>query len=129
MMFEGGKQYKFEYMGEVSSSTITTGSHPSQMSIATEVIISANTPCDLKLQVPIPTYTYIEKKSRGRNHSVVTGVFISYRIYFTLKNRCRNFNILPKNSISIYCSLISTCPYQDFVHVTPRLCHIVLLDK
>lgn len=106
MMFEGGKQYKFEYMGEVSSSTMTTGSHPSQMSIATEVIISANTPCDLKLQVPIPTYTYIEKKSRGRNHSVVTGVFISYRIYFTLKNRCRNFNILPKNSISIYCTVV-----------------------
>lgn len=49
--YEAGKQYKFKYMGQVLSSTMVNGPDEAQMVIAADVIISANTPCDLKLQV------------------------------------------------------------------------------
>ncbi|KAK3866378.1 hypothetical protein Pcinc_028084, partial [Petrolisthes cinctipes] len=52
MVYESGKQYKFTYTGEVSSNALVMGSGQlSNMVIAAEVIITANTPCDLKLQV------------------------------------------------------------------------------
>ncbi|XP_042216920.1 vitellogenin-like [Homarus americanus] len=51
VQYEPGMQYKYKYEGQVMSKTLVTDSDDSRMSVKADVIITANTLCDLKLQV------------------------------------------------------------------------------
>ncbi|XP_050735467.1 uncharacterized protein LOC127007963, partial [Eriocheir sinensis] len=48
--YEAGMQYQYQYQGEATTSA-TAGQEESRLALTAEVVIAANTPCDLKLQV------------------------------------------------------------------------------
>ncbi|XP_069195725.1 uncharacterized protein [Procambarus clarkii] len=50
-VFEAGQQYQYEYQGQVTSRALATHGRESQMALTATLVISANTACDLKLQV------------------------------------------------------------------------------
>ncbi|XP_066981093.1 uncharacterized protein [Macrobrachium rosenbergii] len=49
--YQGGQQYKYEYKGEVITKSRVTADEESKMAVTAEVIISARTECDHRLQI------------------------------------------------------------------------------
>ncbi|XP_064081934.1 uncharacterized protein LOC135198290 [Macrobrachium nipponense] len=49
--YQGGQQYKYEYKGEVITKSRVTADEDSKMAVTAEVIISARTECDHRMQV------------------------------------------------------------------------------